>query len=436
VDCNTARALISSGTIPGAANVALGFHLASCPACRGYRYRHDGSAEQTLAELLAQPLPFIASPADLAVLDALLHVPLSSTAQPHSTRARPVLRYVALGAATLLALGLALPVTRAGLAVYTIRSNLRAVIVTPRPVAAQIRTPTMLPATPTPRPLSRQLGLQARDGWAFEQPTATAVPSPTAVPTPEPGAPVTVLFLGSDLRLDQSGPSRADSVMLARIDPQRQRIALLSLTRDLLVNIPGYGYARVNAANAYGGPELVRQAVGNLFGMPIDYFAYVDFAGFISAVDALGGITIHVEKEIYEPGWGLHFRPGPMSMDGITALRYSRSRMSDSDYERVKRQQEVLLGIAQRVRELQTLENLDRMAALSQSLRGAVLTDIPEDQIVRLAWTLRNYPLENVERYSVDGSMVSTFIIPGDPYAQVIDPAVVAQLRARLLGPE
>jgi LCP family protein required for cell wall assembly len=221
--------------------------------------------------------------------------------------------------------------------------------------------------------------------------------------------------------------------MLARIDPDQPRIALLSLTRDMMVDVPGYGYARVNAANVYGGPELTRQAVSRLVGVPVDHYIEVNFAGFIEVVDTIGGVVVPVEKDIFQPGWNMYFPAGPNQMDGLTALRYSRIRMPDSDYERVKRQQAVLLAIANQVREQHPLAGLDSVARITSALRDDIQTDMPEERMLALAWAFRNFPLDHVERYAVEGSMVSTNVLPGDRYAQVPNEEHMAQLRHLLI---
>src|SRR5215217_7211458 len=100
--------------------------------------------------------------------------------------------------------------------------------------------------------------------------------------------------------------STADAIVVLRIDPARQRVAMLSLPRDLIVDIPGYGRARINAASVYGelypelggGVELERKTVSNLLGITIDHVVHVDFNGFIGAIDAIGGIDVDVEKEL------------------------------------------------------------------------------------------------------------------------------------------
>ena len=270
---------------------------------------------------------------------------------------------------------------------------------------------------------------------------ANAVSSDTAL---------NVLLMGVDQRPTETYPGRTDAIMIAHIDPQTQRVALLSLPRDLIVAIPGYGSARINAASVYGaqaegtggGIQLMRATVSELLGIPIHYVVRVDFNGFIGAVDAIGGITIDVEQELYDPYYPtmdygyreVHLLPGPQDMDGETALIYSRIRHMDSDFERMRRQQQVIIGILERVREQHALQQLQSVAAITTALRDYVQTDMPQEQMLVLARTFGDFSLDEVERYTLDGSMVAMNVIPGDPYAQIALPGTIESLVAQLLN--
>jgi LCP family protein required for cell wall assembly len=260
---------------------------------------------------------------------------------------------------------------------------------------------------------------------------------------------VTVLLLGSDRRPGESEPSRTDAVIIARIDPIRHRVALLSLPRDLIVEVPGYGQTRINAANVWGqiydapggGLGLARETVSNLLGTPIDYTVYIDFEGFIGAIDALGGVPVDVQKELYDPEFPTmdygyteaHFLPGPQHLDGATALMYSRIRHPDSDFERMRRQQQVLAGVIGALREHNALESLKQLEDITTALRGYVKTDIPEDRLLGLAWALRDMTPEQVERYLVDENMIS-FGSGEDRWAEFVQPESIAGLVRNLMG--
>ena len=258
-----------------------------------------------------------------------------------------------------------------------------------------------------------------------------------------------ILLLGSDRRPDESAPSRTDAVIIARVDPERHRIALLSLPRDLMVKIPGYGETRINAAKVWGetygepggGVALARKTVEHLLGVPIDYVIYIDFEGFIGAIDAAGGIIVDVPKELYDPqfptmdyGYTVaHFLPGPQHMDGATALMYSRIRHSDSDFARMRRQQQVLAGVLASLRDQNVFESIERIDEVTAALRDYVRTDIPEERVLGLAWALRDITPDQIEHYLLDENMV-TFGVGSDRWAEVALPGAIDELVAQLIG--
>ncbi|NJM07977.1 LCP family protein [Candidatus Gracilibacteria bacterium] len=278
----------------------------------------------------------------------------------------------------------------------------------------------------------------------------TAAASTPTVVLPQLAAGVTtILIVGVDERPGESDPSRTDAIAVVRLDSAQQRVALLSLPRDLIVNIPNFGYDRINAANVYGelnsypggGIELTRATVENLLGISIDHVVRVNFQGFIGAIDAIGGVTIDVEQEIYDPQYPtmdygyqeVYFAPGPQAMDGATALIYGRVRHSDNDFERMKRQQAIGVAALDTVRNLAPLDQINSLAAVMTALRGYILTDLSEEQMASLAWTYRNLSPSAVERYTLGVDMVSIGA-PGDPYAQFPLPGTIAQLVRQFVG--
>jgi LCP family protein required for cell wall assembly len=443
MNCREACRLLDQGVIPGSSSperAALGFHLAGCPRCRAYRATLQ---DRLLIELLAQAPGTNVPPR-----------PAKTPASPAWYRRAllsQLLWYLGLGVLATIALVAAVSVGSLILSIFHIHRNVQAMIVPPPqavaggpatlPTAAPTPTPvpTVVPPTPT-RPLPS----------ATPRPTATPVPSATPTPTPPPpGDPVTLLLLGSDRRPGESEPARTDAIIVAHIDPQRHRVALLSLPRDLWVEIPGYGQARINAANVWGqiygepggGLALARATVSHLLGIPIDYTVYIDFEGFIGAIDALGGVTVNVEKELYDPHFPTmdyrytvaHFLPGPQHMDGATALMYSRVRHPDSDFARMRRQQAVLVAILGRLHEQNALASIKRIEEVTTALRDYVRTDIPEERLIGLAWALRDVMPDQIERYVLDEQMVS-FGVGADAYAEIARPGAIETLMARLLG--
>ncbi|MBK5225822.1 MAG: LCP family protein, partial [Thermoleophilia bacterium] len=157
--------------------------------------------------------------------------------------------------------------------------------------------------------------------------------------------PVNILFLGSDQRPGEN--ARADTIMLMRVNGQKKTISQLSIPRDTLVDIPGYGDEdKINSAYVWGGPALMAKTVEGLTGLPIHHYVELDFSGFPAIVDTLGGVDIDVPKTIdsqYPQGldWTqVHFDAGPQHMSGERALVYVRVRYSDDDFQRMGRQQQ------------------------------------------------------------------------------------------------
>lgn len=378
-----------------------------------------------------------------------VHAGMNRDTAPSIPRSRSLrwLRILAV-CCRVIAVLLFLPAGYVAISAFSIYQNVQAMqLPTPAartPVAQAVAMPSPLPVTLTPaqtRMPSPPPPTTAATATSQREPTATLLPEQPAL---------TVLLLGVDRRPGEDGPTRTDAIVVARIEPERKRIALLSLPRDLVVDIPGYGAARINAAHVYGelypqlggGVDLARRTVSNLLGIPIDHVVVIDFTSFIGVVDAIGGITVDVPYEIYDPAYPTmdygytvaHFMPGPQYMDGTTALMYSRTRHADSDFQRMQRQQAVLLAIVARLREQNALQQIQSITGITAALRGYVQTDLSESQLLSLAWSFRNIEPTSIERYTLDGSMVATGVVPGDPYAEIALPGMIERLVQKLLG--
>jgi polyisoprenyl-teichoic acid--peptidoglycan teichoic acid transferase len=467
MNCPEARRLLARGVSPGSASAeraALGFHLAGCAACRSYRASLNDPLLSSLlaAERAAPPPP--APPAEpLAVAPP---APIESAAvRRWRASASQALWYAGLGLLATVVLVVVIVLGGAALSLFNIHRNVQAMIVPTEAAATEqpaVATDSGLAALtadalPSPTlPIAPTLTLaptQAPPTATLSPPTATPLPTvPPATATPQPppaGGPLTVLLLGTDERPGETGPSRSDAIIIARIDPGSGRVALLSLPRDLWVDIPGYQPSRINAAHSWGmhynepdgGMGLARRTVSNLLGIPIDYAVQINFQSFIGAIDALGGVTVEVTKELYDDefptmdyGYTIaHFLPGPQQMDGATALMYSRIRHPDSDIERTRRQQAVVVAAIDRIRQQNVLASLKSLEDLTAALRGYVETDMPEERMIGLAWALRDFRPEHVERYVLDEDHIS-FGVGGDQWAAVAAPGAIEELVGKLIG--
>jgi LCP family protein required for cell wall assembly len=173
------------------------------------------------------------------------------------------------------------------------------------------------------------------------------------------GAPQNILILGSDKRAGvQEDSGRSDTTMLLRLDPDRNAIAVMSVPRDLKVEIPGYGTGKFNEAYAYGGPKLTLQTVKQLTGLPINHVVNIDFLGFVRAVYAIGCVYVDVDRRYFHSNAGLsaseqyaeiNVQPGYQLLCGKKALQYVRYRHTDTDLVRSARQQDFISAARQRI---------------------------------------------------------------------------------------
>jgi polyisoprenyl-teichoic acid--peptidoglycan teichoic acid transferase len=173
------------------------------------------------------------------------------------------------------------------------------------------------------------------------------------------GDPENILIIGSDKRASEpEDPGRSDTTLLLRLDPDRNAIALMSIPRDLKVEIRGYGTGKFNEAYSYGGPKLVLQTVKELTGLPINHVVNVDYLGFVRAVDAIDCVYVDVDRRYYHSNVGvppseqyseINVQPGYQLLCGKKALQYVRYRHTDTDLVRAARQQDFISDARQRV---------------------------------------------------------------------------------------
>jgi LCP family protein required for cell wall assembly len=224
----------------------------------------------------------------------------------------------------------------------------------------------------------------------------------------------TMIMVGLDRRPGQTGLSyRTDSMMLVSIDPVTQQIGILSIPRDLYVQVPGYSsLQRINAAMVLGeqqragyGPTLLMQTVQLNLGIRVNEYLAVDFQAFIEVVDAIGGITVETDYTINDPrypsmnyGYDPFYLPaGEHQLNGYDALRFARTRHGDSDIRRAERQQQVLYAIRDKVTGLDMLPSLiARSPQLWAALDDNVYTGLSLEQVVQLALFVRDVPRENI----------------------------------------
>jgi LCP family protein required for cell wall assembly len=261
------------------------------------------------------------------------------------------------------------------------------------------------------------------------------------LPDSAPAERVNILLLGADTRPDDTY-GHTDTIIVATIDPATKTAGMLSIPRDLWVDIPGYGQNRINQAfrlgqikaHPGGGPALLKETIGANLGIAIDYYVQIDFAGFEQVVDTLGGIEVCVPHTIdaaayygytaqdvnpaeyysfvpVQPAAGeeaaaeltpaaqkgyefLYIEAGLHTLDGATALRYARTRASvTADFARVQRQQAVLLAMRHKALQLGLLAKAPQ---LWQTMRHTIETDLQPADILPLVRLAMQIPRANI----------------------------------------
>jgi len=243
----------------------------------------------------------------------------------------------------------------------------------------------------------------------------------------EPGQPlprwegterVNILVMGIDQREHEQGPWRTDTMLVLTIDPATMSGGMLSIPRDLWVPIPGYEEGRINTAHYIGelddypggGPALAAKTVQYNLGVPIHHYVRVNFAAFEQLVDLIGGVDIYVEDEIVDPTYPdgaygydpLYIQAGWQHFDGEMALKYARTRhTAGGDFDRAKRQQQVILAVFERVTRPDLLPQLaPRASELWRTLQGSVATELTLDEVLALAQLASQVDPDNI-RYGV-----------------------------------
>lgn len=247
---------------------------------------------------------------------------------------------------------------------------------------------------------------------------------------------INILILGVDTR-EVEGDQNADVIMIARVDFTTKEVRVVSIPRDLQVEVPGHGLSKINGAynigvkenpdNEVAGVAMMRDTIQYNFSVPIHEFVLVDFEGFEEVIDAVGGITIVVPERIEDDAYPtedfgtttLIIEAGKQHMDGETALAYSRTRHQDSDNERRDRQMLVIRALLDKG---QSLGSVTKITGIIQAAGDTVMTSIGWDKqlaLVDIALTLdqRNIEMTNItEPLVVPGTSENGgWIYVGDP---------------------
>ncbi len=213
--------------------------------------------------------------------------------------------------------------------------------------------------------------------------------------------PMSFLLLGVDNREGEDDAGRSDSMIVVTVNPKQKSTKMLSIPRDLRVQVPGDSeYSKINSAYSKGGPKLAIETVEELFNIPIDHFVQVNFEGFVEIVDALGGIDVNNKFKFTDNGYT--FEAGPLHLNGEEALTYVRMRHQDplGDYGRQERQKEV---VAQIIEQGASFKSLTNFSEIFEALGNNVKTDLKVSEM----WDIKNNYTEaagNIESLSVEAT--------------------------------
>jgi len=258
-----------------------------------------------------------------------------------------------------------------------------------------------------------------------------ATPTLNLAVTPQPWAGserVTILVMGLDFRdwVAGEGSPRTDSMMLVTFDPLTRQAGMLSIPRDLWVEIPGFGHNRINTAYLFGeasrlpggGPGLAMQTVEDLIGVPIQYFAVIEFSTFERMIDEIGGIDVLVRERMKISPIGRQsfwLEAKPYHLDGAEALAYARVRKgAGDDFGRAERQQQVAEAIMDRVVGFEMIPTLvARAPALYQELSSGIRTNMTLEQMVSIGWSALQIPRSSIHKGVIaPPNMVGFHILP------------------------
>lgn len=262
----------------------------------------------------------------------------------------------------------------------------------------------------------------------------------------------TMVVAGLDRREGETGLSyRTDTMMLISLDPTTNRIGVLSIPRDLYIELPGYAeMQRINTPLFFGevqqtgyGPTLLMQTVQYNLGIRVNDFLLVDFRAFIDFIDLIGGVDVTTTYDINDPdypdltyGYDPFYLPaGQHHLDGYDTLRFVRTRHGDSDVQRAERQQQIIYAIREKLLQGDALAHLVAQSpALWSSLDDNIYTGLTLQQVIQLGLFARNVPLENIHTGTIGFDYSQQYITPRGEDVLIPDRLRLPNLMTRVFG--
>jgi LCP family protein required for cell wall assembly len=278
----------------------------------------------------------------------------------------------------------------------------------PDPITPTSDRPIFPTATPTntPKPVF-PTSTPLKNNWTSY--SSPSIPPPMAL-FKQPPNQINILVMGSDKR-PNTGGFRTDALILVTINFDKNTVSMTSFPRDLYVYIPGYSMDRINTAQFKGGFSLTAATFEYNFGVRPDHYALINFDGFVSLINTMSGINVQVEKKLtdHRDGRGnVTVKPGLVFMDGDTALWYVRSRYSTSDFDRTRRQQEVLKAIFVRLIEIDLVASFPH---LYKQFKNTIQTDLTKDELLKLIPLAPQFIKgDRINHYAIGGSQVTSWL--------------------------
>jgi LCP family protein required for cell wall assembly len=321
---------------------------------------------------------------------------------------------------------------------FFVRNLVTCWVITPLPgtppsncgtVTAGLNGPEITDAEGTPVPSIEEL------------PPPIEIPDSDLPPAWDGASRINVLLIGLDYRdwVAGEGAPRSDTMIVLTIDPLSKTAGMISIPRDMWVNIPGFGYSRINTAYSSGegnrlpggGPELARKTVENFLGVPIQYYAQIDFYTFVEFIDLIGGIDIYNDEDLRLDPVGAGKDKiritccGMRHLGGERALAYARYRKDkEGDIARAQRQQKVILAIRDKVLSPENFPVLlGKARQFYEEFSAGIKTNMPFDTALQLGVLAKDIPFESIKRGVIDYSMVSLDnVILGGQDAAIMKP--------------
>ncbi len=262
---------------------------------------------------------------------------------------------------------------------------------------------------------------------------------------------INILVLGIDQREGVTDPARTDTMLLFTLDRQAKTAGMLSINRDLWVKIPGgEREGKINTAHFLGevehfpggGPALAMQTVQATFDVPVQYYIRLNFSAFEQLIDLIGGIDLNVEETIDDPDYPdasfgydpFHIDAGWQHLDGRTALKYARTRATaGSDLDRVKRQQQVILAVRDKLlKEKRLPQLLTQIGSLLTMYSGSIQTNLTPGQLQELIEFAAGIDRDKIYAVTFDAASIEEYFTPDGQDAIVLKPGAVQHIREQL----